>query len=93
MEEGSRKLPLGNQMEEMNINNKMSRYGQKLIKKVWWKDLLMTFIGITFSIVLTFGTAAWMDNSKKKINGTIIHTAEFHSTIEGIVSSKLLNIP
>lgn len=77
-------------MEEMNEKNKMSLYGQKLMKKVWWKDLLMTFIGITFSIVLTIRTATWMDNSKKEINGTIIPTAEFHSTTEGIVSSKLL---
>jgi len=32
----------------------------------WWKDLLMTFIATTFSILLTFGTAALIDKKQKE---------------------------
>ena len=32
----------------------------------WLKDLLMTFIATTFSIVLTFGTAALIDKKQKE---------------------------
>lgn len=42
--------------------NKVSR----LVRGSWWKDLLMTFIATTFSIVLTFGTAALIDKKQKE---------------------------
>jgi len=32
----------------------------------WWKDLLMTFIATSFSILLTFGTAALIDKKQKE---------------------------
>ena len=34
----------------------------------WLKDLLMTFLATTFSIVLTFGTAALIDKRQKEKN-------------------------
>lgn len=42
--------------------NKVSR----IMRGSWWKDLLMTFIATTFSILLTFGTAALIDKKQKK---------------------------
>ena len=38
----------------------------RIMRGVWWKDLLMTFIATTFSIVLTFGTAALIDKKQKE---------------------------
>jgi hypothetical protein len=43
-------------------SNKISR----IWRGSWWKDLLMTFIATTFSIVLTFGTAALIDKRQKE---------------------------
>ena len=45
-------------------SNKTSR----ILRGAWWKDLLMTFIATTFSIVLTFGTAAYIDKKQKEKN-------------------------
>jgi len=45
-----------------SISNKTSHIWQR----PWWKDLLMTFIATTFSIVLTFGTAALIDKRQKE---------------------------
>ena len=42
--------------------NKVSR----IFRGSWWRDLLMTFIATTFSIVLTFGTAALIDKKQKE---------------------------
>lgn len=42
--------------------NKVSR----IMRGSWWKDLLMTFIATTFSILLTFGTAALIDKKQKE---------------------------
>ena len=44
--------------------NKVSR----ILRGTWWKELLMTFIATTFSIVLTFGTAALIDKKQKEKN-------------------------
>lgn len=44
--------------------NKVSCY----VRWPWLKDLLMTFLATTFSIVLTFGTAALIDKRQKEKN-------------------------
>ena len=49
-------------------NNKLATTSNKtsrILRGPWWKDLLMTFIATTFSIVLTFGTAALIDKRQK----------------------------
>ena len=40
----------------------MPKSGRDLTKKVWLKELLMTFLGTTISIVLTFGTAQYLED-------------------------------
>ena len=40
----------------------------RILRGTWWKDLLKTFIATTFSIVLTFGTAALIDKRQKEKN-------------------------
>ena len=52
--------------DEMNVKFKMPKFGRKLSGKAWWKELMMTVIATTISIVLTFGTAAWLDNRKEE---------------------------
>ena len=47
----------------------------------WAKELLMTFIGATLSIVLTFGTAHFVDEKQKREDGRqtammVIHDME-----------------
>lgn len=52
-------------------NNKLATTSSKtsrILRGPWWKDLLMTFIATTFSIVLTFGTAAFIDKKQKEKN-------------------------
>ena len=50
----------------MNVKFKMPKFGRKWTKKTWWKELLLTFLGTTISIVLTFGTTHWLDLKAKK---------------------------
>ena len=52
-------------------NSKLATTSNKtspILRGAWWKDLLMTFIATTFSIVLTFGTAAYIDKKQKEKN-------------------------
>lgn len=49
----------------MNVKFKMPKFGRKLTLKGSLKELLMTFLGTTISIVLTFGTSALLDNREK----------------------------
>ena len=44
----------------MNVKFKMPKFGRNLTGKGWLKELLMTFLGTTISIVLTFGTAQYL---------------------------------
>ena len=44
---------------------KMPKFGRQLTGKEWFKELLMTFLGTTISIVLTFGTSALLENREK----------------------------
>lgn len=45
----------------MNVKFKMPKFGEMSSGKSMLRELLMTTIGTTISIVLTFGTAAWLD--------------------------------
>ena len=50
-------------------NNKLTSSTNKVscfVRWPWLKDMLMTFIATTFSIVLTFGTAALIDKRQKE---------------------------
>ena len=49
----------------MNVKFKMPMFGRHLTVKGSLKELLMTFLGTTISIVLTFGTTALLDNREK----------------------------
>ena len=49
----------------MNAKFKMPNFGRNLTLKGSFKELLMTFLGTTISIVLTFGTTALLDNREK----------------------------
>ena len=46
----------------MNVKFKMPKFGRDLTGKGWLKELLLTFIATTISIVLTFGTAAYLED-------------------------------
>lgn len=48
----------------MNAKFKMPKFGRDLTVKGWLKELLMTFLGTTISIVLTFGTATWIERKE-----------------------------
>ncbi len=50
----------------MNVKFRMPKFNQNLDKSSMMKELLMTFIGTTLSIVLTFGTADYIDKKEKK---------------------------
>ena len=45
----------------MNIKFKMPKFRRTLTNRSMWKELLLTFLGTTISIVLTFGTAHLLD--------------------------------
>lgn len=48
----------------MNAKFKMPKLGRDQTGKGWIKELLMTFLGTTISIVLTFGSAAWIEKKE-----------------------------
>lgn len=52
----------------MNVKFRMPKFGQMQSGKNMLKELLMTTLGTTISIVLTFGTAAWVDQRQKENN-------------------------
>ena len=49
----------------MNAKFKMPKFGRDLTVMGSLKEVLMTFLGTTISIVLTFGTAAWLDHRQQ----------------------------
>ena len=49
----------------MNVKFRMPKFGQMQSGKSMLRELLMTTLGTTISIVLTFGTAAWMDQQEE----------------------------
>ena len=50
----------------MNIKFKMPKFHRTLTNKSMWKELLLTFLATTISIVLTFGTAHLLDVRQRK---------------------------
>ena len=46
----------------MNVKFKIPKFGRDMKVKGWFKEVLMTFLGTTISIVLTFGTAAYLED-------------------------------
>ena len=48
----------------MNVKFKMPKFGRDQTVKGWLKELLMTFLGTTISIVLTFGSATWIEKKE-----------------------------
>lgn len=53
----------------MNVKFKMPKFGRHLTGGTMAKEILMTVIGTTISIVLTFGTAGWLERKQMKISG------------------------
>lgn len=52
----------------MNVKFRMPKFGQMSSGKGMLRELLMTTLGTTISIVLTFGTAAWLDQRQQVKN-------------------------
>ena len=46
----------------MNVKFKMPKFGRKLTGGSMMKELLLTILGTTISIVLTFGTAQYLED-------------------------------
>lgn len=53
----------------MNVKIRMPKKYQHFVRNSMMKELFMTFIGATLSIVLTFGTAHYIDLREKKALG------------------------
>ena len=53
----------------MNVKFKMPKFGRQLMGKTWQKELGLTIIGTTLSIILTFGTAQYFEYRNKVANG------------------------
>ena len=62
----------------MNVKFKMSKFGNNLTGKGWWKELALTFIATTISIVLTFGTAQYFEHKQKVANGRLMAMMVIH---------------
>ena len=67
-------------MDFKRIRIRMPKW-QKIKSAEWAKELLMTFIGATLSIILTFGTAHFLDQKQQREDGRqmammVIHDIE-----------------
>lgn len=67
-------------MDIKRIRIRMPKW-QKIKSAEWAKELLMTFIGATLSIILTFGTAHFLDRKQQRADGRqmammVIHDIE-----------------
>jgi len=62
----------------MNVRFKMPKFGRHLKGKGWWKELALTFLGTTISIVLTFGTAQYFEHKQKVANGRLMAMMIIH---------------
>ena len=72
----------------MNVKFKMPKFGRKWTGKAWWKELLMTFLGTTISIVLTFGTSHLLDQKAKKKAGRQMAMMVIHDIDDEIQNYK-----
>ena len=52
----------------MNVKFKMPKFGRKLTGGSMMKELLLTILATSISIVLTFGTAMWLESRQKEKN-------------------------
>lgn len=69
----------------MNVKFKMPKLGRDLTSKGWLRELALTFIATTISIVLTFGTAHYLEWRQKVANGRLMAMMVIHdmdNTIE-----------
>ena len=69
----------------MNEKFKMPKFGRQLSGKGWLKELALTFLATTISIVLTFGTAQYFEHKQKVANGRLMAMMVIHdmdNTIE-----------
>ena len=57
---------------------KMPKFGRHLTGKGWLKELALTFIATTISIVLTFGTAHYLEWRQKVANGRQLAIMAIH---------------
>lgn len=79
----------------MNVKFKMPKFGRHLTVKGSLKELLMTFLGTTISIVLTFGTSALLDNHQKAAQQrqTAIMSVYDIDEIIRLVKEDMLRLP
>ena len=62
----------------MNVKFKMPKFGRQLMGKTWQKELGLTIIGTTLSIILTFGTAQYFEHKQKVANGRLMAMMVIH---------------
>ena len=62
----------------MNVKFKMPKLGSNMTGKDWWKELSLTFIATTISIVLTFGTAQYFEHKQKLADGRLMAMMVIH---------------
>ena len=72
----------------MNVKFKMPKFGRDWTGKSWLKELLLTFLGTTISIVLTFGTSHWLDSQRKKAAGRQMAMMVIHDIDENVQSFR-----
>ena len=62
----------------MNVKFKMPKFSRYLMDKTWQKELGLTIIGTTLSIILTFGTAQYFEHKQKVANGRLMALMVIH---------------
>lgn len=62
----------------MNVKVKMPHFGKRIKGNSWTKELLMSVIGTTISIVLTFGTAGLIERNQRKAEGRDVAMMVIH---------------
>jgi len=72
----------------MNVKFKMPHFGRKLSGGSMLKELLLTILATTISIVLTFGTAGWMEKRKQEAYGRQLAYMTIHDMDNTINSLK-----
>lgn len=72
----------------MNVKFKMPKFGRQLTGKGFLKEIGMTTLATTISIVLTFGTAALIEQRQKKQSGRQTAMMVIHDIDENIVQLR-----
>ena len=52
----------------MNVKFKMPRFGKDMMKDNMLRELILSTLATSISIIFTFGTAAWLDHRQKVKN-------------------------